>query len=175
MNTAPAAIDQSLMRHYIGTKTLRACPMTRGEYNRYRGWAIPENENPHEAGYLVEYDPTTPNSNANDSRHTGYISWSPADVFEATYAEIPSEAEMAADGPDDSPVPSTLQPHQYRVIDEKLELDAKLSALCAFIGGSTFKAVPDDERARLLDQARAMLTYSTILGARIDAFVPTPL
>ena len=29
--------------------------MTRGEYNHYRNWDIPENEDPSEQGYLVEY------------------------------------------------------------------------------------------------------------------------
>ncbi len=70
------------MKRFVGTKYLRATPMTRGEYNAYRGWTIPGNENPNEAGYLVEYED---GGKANDSRHAGYISWSPADVFEKAY------------------------------------------------------------------------------------------
>jgi len=31
-----------LMQTYIGTKLVKLFPMTRGEYNDYRGWAIPE-------------------------------------------------------------------------------------------------------------------------------------
>lgn len=94
--TRPRTIAEAIppMRHYIGTKTLRASPMTRGEYNAYRGWVLVEGEAPNDAGYLVEYDPTVPNSPANDPRHAGYISWSPKDVFEATYSEIPREAEQ---------------------------------------------------------------------------------
>lgn len=34
------------MKQYIGTKIIKAKPMTRGEYNIHRGWKIPENENP---------------------------------------------------------------------------------------------------------------------------------
>lgn len=68
------------MQKYIGTKTLRARPMTRGEYNNYRGWAIPANEDPNEGGYLVEYE--------DDGRHQGYISWSPSDVFEKAYRPV---------------------------------------------------------------------------------------
>lgn len=34
------------MKKYIGTKQLKAKPMTLGEYNEYRGWKLPENENP---------------------------------------------------------------------------------------------------------------------------------
>lgn len=76
----------SEMKHYEGTKRLRAKPMTRGEYNEYRGWTMPASENPADPGYLVEYED---GGKANDSRHAGYISWSPADVFERAYHEIP--------------------------------------------------------------------------------------
>lgn len=72
------------MKQYTGTKTLLAKPMTRGDYNDYRGWQIPPNEDPKEEGYLVEY---LNGGKANDSRHAGYISWSPKKVFEGTYQE----------------------------------------------------------------------------------------
>lgn len=72
---------------YEGTKRLLAKPMTRGEYNEYRGWATPEGEDPQDAGYLVEYQD---GGKANDSRHTGYISWSPKDVFERSYQKVPA-------------------------------------------------------------------------------------
>ncbi len=71
--------------NYTGTKQLQAMPMTRGEYNAYRGWELPANENGADAGYLVEY---IDGGKANDSRHAGYISWSPADVFERAYKRI---------------------------------------------------------------------------------------
>lgn len=67
---------------FIGTKSVLAIPMTRGEYNEYRGWTIPENEDPVEKGYLVE---CVDGGKPNDDRHTGYISWSPKDVFENSY------------------------------------------------------------------------------------------
>ena len=70
---------------YIGTKTLLASAMTRGEYNAYRGWTLPALENGDEPGFLVEYvDGGAPN----DKRHLGYISWTPADVFNRTYREV---------------------------------------------------------------------------------------
>lgn len=59
--------------------------MTRGEYNDYRGWQYPEGEDQTVVGYLVEYED---GGKANDSRHAGYISWSPADVFERAYKEV---------------------------------------------------------------------------------------
>ncbi len=62
------------MKQYIGTKMIQAKPMNRGEYNEYRGWEIPSNENPTDEGYLVKYE-------------DGYESWSPKEVFEKAYRE----------------------------------------------------------------------------------------
>jgi hypothetical protein len=70
------------MIRYVGTKAVLARAMTRGDYNAYRGWTIPANEDPTERGYLVEYlDGGKPNM----GEHQGYVSWSPADVFERSY------------------------------------------------------------------------------------------
>lgn len=60
------------MKAYIGTKIIMAKQMTRGDYNSYRGWTIPENENPADEGYLVKYP-------------DGYESWSPKKQFEEAY------------------------------------------------------------------------------------------
>lgn len=62
------------MKSYIGTKMIEAKPMNRGEYNKYRGWQIPENENPADEGYLVKY-------------RDGYESWSPKKQFEEAYRD----------------------------------------------------------------------------------------
>lgn len=63
------------MKKYIGTKLIEAEPMTRGEYNEYRGWTIPADENPADEGYLVRYS---------DS----YVSWSPKEVFDKAYLVV---------------------------------------------------------------------------------------
>ena len=60
------------MKKYIGTKVIMAKPMNRGDYNTYRGWTIPTNENPSDEGYLVKYS-------------DDYESWSPKAAFEASY------------------------------------------------------------------------------------------
>ena len=70
------------MTTYIGTKQVIGVSMTRGEYNAYRGWELPANENGADEGYLVEY---TDGGKPNDSRHAGYISWSPKEQFENAY------------------------------------------------------------------------------------------
>jgi hypothetical protein len=70
------------MRRHIGVKLVKAVGMTRGEYNGFRGWNLPADENPDDDGYLVEYlEGGTRNTNLYD----GYVSWSPKEVFERSY------------------------------------------------------------------------------------------
>ena len=63
------------MKQYIGTKTVKASPLTMGE--AYERKLLKADRQPSEcetdkAGYIVEYE-------------DGYQSWSPADVFEKAY------------------------------------------------------------------------------------------
>ena len=73
------------MEKYIGVKLIKAMPMNRGEYCRYRGWQGPEDENKYNDGYLVEYLDSPSDAHPD---HAGYISWSPKDVFEEAYRRI---------------------------------------------------------------------------------------
>lgn len=59
---------------------------------------------------------------------------------------------------------------QFRVVDEKNDLDTKLDKLGDFIRGAVFKSLPIDEQFRLAAQQRTMRKYSQILGERIAAF-----
>jgi len=72
------------MEQYIGTKVVKAKPMTRQEYNDFRGWELPEDENGADEGYLVEY---VDGGTANTKEYQGYVSWSPADVFKRAYRQ----------------------------------------------------------------------------------------
>ncbi len=56
--------------------------MNRLEYNIYRRWKLPADENGLDAGYLVEY---IDGGASNHSDHEGYISWSPKQVFDNAY------------------------------------------------------------------------------------------
>ena len=68
----------------IGTKLVNAIPMTRAEYNTFRGWELPANENGADEGFLVEYlDGGAPNTH----EYAGYVSWSPKEQFEGAYRE----------------------------------------------------------------------------------------
>ena len=75
------------MEMYIGTKIIKASPMTRIEYNGYRSWDLPEDEQhlAQEAGMLVEYADT---EHPNVEGHEGYVSWSPLNVFNEAYRKI---------------------------------------------------------------------------------------
>jgi hypothetical protein len=57
-------------KKYVRCHQVEACPLTRGDYNKYRGWEMPQNENPNDKGYLVQYP-------------DGYVSWCPKAQFEA--------------------------------------------------------------------------------------------
>ena len=62
------------MKKFIGTKMIEAKEMTRGDYNAYRGWKTPADENPADEGYRVKYS-------------DGYESWSPKKQFEEAYRD----------------------------------------------------------------------------------------
>lgn len=70
------------MKEFIGQKRILAKAMKRGEYNEYRGWTLPEDEDGADEGFLVEY---LDGGATNHDGHEGYVSWSPKDVFEASY------------------------------------------------------------------------------------------
>ena len=60
--------------------------MYRGEYNEYRGWKIPDGDNPDEKGYLVRYP-------------DGYESYSPAHIFEKAYLPLNVNEKLRTDKP----------------------------------------------------------------------------
>lgn len=66
------------MKKYVGTKLIEAEPMKLGDYNKFKGWTIPANENPEREGYKVKYS-------------DDYISWSPKEVFEKAYLKLESD------------------------------------------------------------------------------------
>lgn len=73
------------MHQFIGTKIINAKPMTRQEYNDFRGWELPGDEDGNDEGFLVEYvDGGQPNTKEYD----GYVSWSPKYVFERSYKNV---------------------------------------------------------------------------------------
>lgn len=73
------------MGKYIGSKLINARAMTRAEYNDFRGWDLPDDEDGSDAGFLVEYlDGGKPNT----EQYEGYVSWSPEEVFNNAYRAV---------------------------------------------------------------------------------------
>ncbi len=72
------------MKKFKANWVINAKPMNRLEYNQFRGWKLPENENGADEGYLVE-NPSARESNAKE--YKGYVSWLPTDVFHKLYEE----------------------------------------------------------------------------------------
>ncbi|MBB6622038.1 hypothetical protein H7E67_01210 [Clostridium gasigenes] len=69
------------MSKYIGIKLVDATEMKLGEYNDFKGWTIPEDENPNTEGYMVKYS-------------GNYISWCPKEVFETNNLEVNENSKL---------------------------------------------------------------------------------
>ena len=63
------------MKKYLGVKLIEAEPMNLGDYNKFKGWPMPNDEDPLREGFKVKYS-------------DDYISWSPKEAFEESYREI---------------------------------------------------------------------------------------
>lgn len=63
-----------------------------------------------------------------------------------------------------------MEAFQERVVEEKRELDEKLTALCEFIKSEQFRTLSADEHGRMNVQQALMAYYSQVLGDRIEAF-----
>ena len=130
------------MKKYIGTKQVQAKPMDRYDYNEYRGWKLPEDEDPSDEGYLVEY---LDGGEPNHSNHDGYISWSPKEQFDNAYKENGTAKQ--------------------RVEIELTELQAKSESLIAYMG-----TLPNMD-LMLVKQATVMSNYGDVLIERLANWV----
>jgi hypothetical protein len=134
---------------YVGTKVVRAVPMNRETYNELRGWTVPADENPEDAGYLVEY---VDGGKTNVEGFAGYLSWSPKEVFERAYTV-------------------GAEPKQTTWLDRlRLEADtreAELGRLRAFMATEAFTKLPSLEQKDQKTQATVMEELVWVLRRRI--------
>ncbi len=138
------------MKKYVGTKVIEAKPMTRGDYNEYRGWQIPANENPADEGYLVKYS-------------DGYVSWSPTYVFEKAYREY-----------DENKLPATAvgmmsTDYKERFKAEYKQLTIRFEGLKGMLkrwDEGTLPFEPTCPRSTYNMQIKAMTDYMAVLEAR---------
>lgn len=142
--------SRSGMLTYVGTKVIHAHEINRRDYNQFRGWKLPTDENGDDEGYLVEY----PDQPSNTVDYKGYVSWSPKDVFEAAYSVLGS-AKKALTFID-------------RMRIEHKELEDKLYRLNQFIETDDYNKLSSDDRHDLIFQAEAMTAYQAILFRRLQ-------
>lgn len=134
---------------YLGTKVIHAVPMDRLAYNQLRGWELPADENGEDLGYLVQYaDGGSPNVPG----FSGYVSWSPRDVFERTY---------------DVGIRQTPSTFLDRMRTERDDLHADFVKLQTFLASAAIEKIPAIERIDLQDQAVHMHNYLSVLIRRI--------
>ena len=131
---------------YTGTKTLKATPMTLGDYNKLRGWDMPLDEDPKRDGYLVEY-PLLEGDKPNHSSYEGYISWSPKQTFEQSY----KVSETFAD----------------RLLIEVQAEASNLNKLNQFMASDTFPTLEVEDKDLMYSQQRVMSRFVQILGKRL--------
>ena len=138
------------MKKYVGTKVVEARQMTRGAYNKFRGWQIPAGENPEDAGYLVKYS-------------DDYVSWSPAYAFEEAYREY-----------DENKLPATAvgmmsEDYKERFKAEYKQLTIRIEGLKGMLkkwDEGTLSFEPTCPRSIYDLQLEGMTDYMAVLEAR---------
>lgn len=80
------------LRTYIGTKQIKAFPMSWGDYCKLRGFEVGD-KHPNTIGYIVEY-PLTEDSTPNVEGFEGYVSWSPVKAFDEAYMVAEHETHL---------------------------------------------------------------------------------
>jgi hypothetical protein len=73
---------------FVGMKIVKAEKMTLGEFEKMSGKKMFDNSNEKAEGYLVGYCNAKDEFNGPEKDGCHYLSWSPADVFEAAYRKI---------------------------------------------------------------------------------------
>ena len=134
------------MIHYVGTKEIRATPMSRRDYNDLRGWTLPKDEDGDDEGYLVEY---TDGGKANVEGFKGYISWSPKDVFERAYDPKESYEDYI----------------RVKLKDIKRDMS---DLECLLFAWKYFGATDAKEKEIVTEQLEVMKRYETLLLARLQ-------
>lgn len=138
------------MKKYVGTKVIEAENMSRGDYNQYRGWEIPENEDPRDEGYIVKYS-------------DGYESWSPKKQFEESYREY-DESKLSSTS---IGMQSTDYKDRFQVEYKQLKIrKSGLSKMLEKYKDGTLKFTPSCSYELLHTQLVYMECYSNTLEER---------
>lgn len=138
------------MEKFIGIKKIEAEPMTRGEYNKFRGWTIPEDENPSDEGYIVKYS-------------DDYVSWSPKTAFEEAYSKIGDKPLV------DTAILMKSDDYKDRFVAEYQQLVIRYKGLKSMLDKwdkNELPFTPTCPRSTYNMQIKAMTDYIAVLEAR---------
>lgn len=138
------------MKKYIGVKQVEAKPMTRGEYNDYRGWTVPADENPADEGYLVKHS-------------DNYVSWIAKDEFEKTYNVVGVRSL------NDSALLMVSTDYKDRFIAEYIQLETRIKGLETMLSNwdkELLTFIPSCPRSIYNLQLEYMKKYLAVLEAR---------
>jgi hypothetical protein len=128
--------------------------MTRLEYNLYRNWTLPSDENGDDEGYLVEY---VDGGDSNHPDHKGYISWSPKSVFENSYKNSDTYIDRME--------------IEFGEVYERYDAGSAYADKCEKNDRESGTVCEDSrsdlERIMLQDQLYVMQSYLQALGSRI--------
>ena len=138
------------MKQYIGIKVVAARQMTRGDYNIFRGWQIPADEDPTDEGYVMKYE-------------NGHVQWLPKDMFESDYKEYDESTLLAtAIGMVSSDYKECFQA-EYKQLRIRYE---KLKRMLKKWDEGTLELEPVCPRSLYDMQINAMSEYIAVLEAR---------
>lgn len=138
------------MQKYIGVKQVEAKPMTRNDYNDYRGWTVPADENPYDEGYLVKHS-------------DNYESWIAKDEFEKTYNVVGVRSL------NDSALLMVSTDYKDRFKAEYIQLKTRLKGLKTMLhnwDNGKLSFTPTCPRSTYDLQVEAMTKYLAVLEAR---------
>lgn len=138
------------MQKYIGVKQVEAKPMTRGDYNDYRGWTVPKDENPNDEGYLVKHS-------------DNYESWIAKDEFEKTYNVVGVRSL------NDSALLMVSTDYKDRFLAEYIQLKTRFESLKTMLSNwdnGKLSFIPSCPQSIYDLQVEAMTKYLAILEAR---------
>lgn len=138
------------MWQYINVEQVEAKKMTRGDYNNYRGWTVPTDENPADEGYLVKHS-------------DNYVSWIAKDDFEKTYNVVGVRSL------NDSALLMVSTNYKERFLAEYIQLKTRLEGLKTMLhnwDNEQLSFIPSCPRSTYDLQVEAMTKYLAVLEAR---------
>lgn len=144
-------LEKEKFVHFAQKAVVKVYPMNRADYNAWRGWELPSDENGEDEGYLVQHLQV---SEANTPEN-GYVNWMSHEQFYRTHV----------------PVESVLD----RMVVERAELRERIKSLNNFLQeveeSEDKLGLSQTELDLLMAQYTAMTTYFSIINIRINVYI----